>query len=764
MSKVNRRRQVLVGACIGVALLILGSLAVVWFVPPGDAAGRQSGTAKASGTEPDPREQAESVNPAEPVEIIVMETDGEHFELAVHWVGPSSGSVIEVGLKDFDAPADVIATARLDGSKLVCPVPGDGRYVFDFAAAGVYSLPYAVHHFSVVDGEVHQVLLPGYIHGALPVSLGARVKLVAALETPPRGEHIEITCSPLNWPGRFPPQLDLALTFGAEEPLLLPAQGIEFSIRSEGFEVLAPNPHRFTPLTDGDRLEISLRRLIPVIVHVSESTHGTWRQLILDSTEAERSRLPVEEHDSAQAPIRLNIGAADSAGRQVRGFSRGTMFGRTLEAIDTQSGYADTFTFYAPEPADWISLTAMLNMHGGGLIAYGTAVANQGAREVHVFANMIETTDLHVQIVTEDGTPVAGVPVSVRARYLYPPSGRYSVAVGISQRRESDEEGRLVFPGLPAGEQLVANLSLSGGFSVVDGATQVELKQPGRTDFVVTLRSADRRMLRVDFEGGTDCTIVVVEGDGQGTWHRKSTHQASNTLSVSVRSDYVFVTLRRGDAIFSETAWTREPLTVVEFSSTTANPVTGKIPVEGESELLLFPYDADPALVWGAATGSSALPSIRVGADRKFECRPRLGLDARQWYAASPDGQLFLLRIVGVQSVSARGSVTLTAEEVQTSTVEITVSKAQLEGASRLSVIVTPVYATGGRSLEWGSRLGTRIDVDSEGRASIDLPPGRYMAMLTGVSNEGARWFGTAPGRHAPFESRPGHPTHVHLR
>jgi hypothetical protein len=411
-------------------------------------------------------------------------------------------------------------------------------------------------------------------------------------------------------------------------------------------------------------------------------------------------------------------------------------------------------------------------MHGGSIVASGEAVAAANSSEIRVAAKLVSSGSATVTVQDEQGKPLSDIPLAVGANYVTR-SGVHSV--GRTYRQTTDNDGKAVFDQLPLGDRLSTQVSVDSSFPIIGDLPEIALQKDGKREIIIVLDTSQARVLRVTASGRDSlphnpaCSITVVEGDGNGAWHRLTTQNIpgkANSVAFSVKSDYVLIVGQGGDCIFSESRWLVDRETSVNFDLTSVITVTGIVPSIArvtDEPAALYPYDAPPSLIWGATLGSSSLPSVKLDTKGMFTVQVPKGVSTKKWHVATRPGDVFTLTALS-NTIDTSDVIEFESGQAATSRVEISMNVEGLQGATQVAVLVCPVYYEDWRYLEAELRFSLRIEADEKGNVpSRSLPLGRYVGILTYTDKNGVTRFGLSPGAYGTFEVKDGLITKVFL-
>lgn len=681
------------------------------------------------------------------------------FSVPIFWLGQSKPG-IEVPLRRASGAEPPILKATLGEQSLTGDLPQEGDYQFDFSGVDIYAVD---HTLRLAGGKATLIALGRLIDDRLPVAIGVRIQVLADCpQAASQDAAFQFRWSPRGKVG-YRLQHRLSLTVNTPVPQLVPAQGISFQLDSKDYYVASPGSAEFQPDDQNRTLRLVLQRLVPLVVNLLQSEPGQWA-----------SRLA----ESASQPRLVTVDASANAladGRRLGAFgTRSKAQDRAAEDIPASGAPIDTFTLMVPPLEEDAVVHVLVRLLGGEVVASGSTSAGPYSQEIRIDATILATCSLVVRVVDENGTPQADVPVTVNV--LYFASKRIHLVrhpVGRQRKTETGPDGKAHFHGLQSAPDFHANVVVGSNFprQYPNDNPNVPLEGTGEHEFVVTLVKTDRRIVRVAIqraEGQTgQGTVIVVEGNGAGEWHRMTVSDllaGSSVVDIPVRSNHVKVLGQIGACIFSAARSVQDDLVTVNFDLSAATRLAGSITLESAAngDALFYPYQLDESLLWAATAATPCLPCLHLDRSRRFALSV-LNLDQPEhWYVVSPTGQV--RRMDSVPPQAAGPDLSLTAELLPASDLEVTLDRAKLDGADNIALLISPVYADSRQHLEAELRLGVRVALDSQGRfPRVSLPNGRYVGLLTYTDSNGATRFGLTQGQYAEFESRKGLTTKVHL-
>lgn len=694
-----------------------------------------------------------------PTHTPIVVKDAKTVSIPVIWVGEPAGDKPEVPLVTLDGEKTAISGA-LGTVNVELKLPPDGEYRLDFASVDLFSVDHQIH---VAGGQVQILAAFTFIDQKMPVSRGARVRLVASLEGSAFKGPVRVRWYPLGWPRQQPdgsvlqrPQRNVALTLNQPLEQLVPASGIEFHLDTRECSVKKPRPTEFAAPKAGDLLRIELEGLIPLIVDLDEESPGAWIETL------KRCNFEANHDIPGSRYVVVEAHAIDHSGRRVPELAGDGMFERVPKDLKSTGGVVDSFTIMVPRPQQDATVHAMLRVYGLTYVAAGQVAAGPYSSEIRLTAKLFAQCALAVTVRDANGRPLRDVPITVDVEYVMRTSAHS--LTGPSQT--TDANGKAEFKQLPAGEQVFADVMVSSDFRKAGDNPRVKLT-PGKVhEVAITLETGDDRVLRVGVSGSgppPGARLTVIEGDGNGAWFRTSAQEipaGARQSMFRVRSSYVMVLGKSGSCIFSGALRLDNSDCTITFNLDEAVPVSGRVKDCGGS--LLYPYGLSPSILWADALRTSILPFAEIDTKGHFNFSTIADPSNATWHVGKATGEV----LSGAALRPAPGDTSrleFKVESVATSSVEVTVEVGKLKDAQHVEILICPVFMDDGHMLEAQLQWAGRADVKNGKASAVALPHGRYVVFLTYVDVNGAQRFGTWPGMYAEFQSRADLTTQVHL-
>ncbi len=742
---------------IWIALLLIALLAVAGWWWRDKWATKNSGTPSRAVCEASDRGNRSSTAPNQlkPTKVPVLVAD-KVVSIPILWVGAALLDDVTLPVLD-DSGVATEHDATLGRQTVTVPVLPDGFYSVGFVEGNIYSVE---HRLQFSSGSVQLLAAFTCIDEKLPVSRGVRVSVVMTSTPPAPTGPVELHWSPLGWPRQqsnrsmvVVPQHRLFLTPDKAEGQLVPAIGFGFGIELASYTVSSPVPEEFRSPSQDSVLAITLQPLIPLRVDLDEVVFGAWAQQL----KANGTRNSSQKPDSRV--VIIEVSAVDLPGRDLSECQTHVAFERAADDRASSGGIVDSFELHVRPPRVDATLNILVRLMGGGVVAVAKTATSPTMTEFQVTAKLNPTCDLEVVVKNEHGKALPDMAVEVGVSYR---TGKVDRSLAYKKGKTS-AEGTVLFKGLPAGEQIFAYIVVKTSFPYEAPSIELKGSQPQTANVVVSV--GQDRILRVRLTG-TDkpWTAVLLEGDGNGSWHRLRKLEAINDRVVvdRVRSDFVHVLGQCGDCFFSECTRITNDETLIEFD--VAKAVRRRGMVATVQNAVLYPFDLSASVLWGStrSLGGAFLPHVAVTKSAEFGFRIIESPSNATWNLVTPLGEV--MRAPAIRGPSdAVGLTELVPEQLPVSKLEVTADLAKIPNATQVALVICPVFFDSREVFEAELQVAVRVDLKDSAFNVPALVTGHYAVFLVYRDKAGVTRMSPSKGLYTQFEIRKELTTKVHL-